>query len=510
MRRAKGSVYRPVVTRRVDGKQKRRRTKFYWASYTDNAGVPQRHVLKLPNGMRITDKDVARSELDKIINRLERMAVGLIDPMVEAAGMPMRVVLARYVRHLRRNKCSTKHVDQVLCYVKFLMAKGEIHRLGEFNEERIDRALGIVAGGGRSPRTVNVYRQCTHSMCEWCIKVARIMDRNPVRAVGRRNEAADTRKVRRSLSIDEARRLLEVCGPRKLFYSVQLWAGIRVAEVRALEWRDLELEGDRPCVRLRAETTKTKRADELPLHPDLAKALAKAKAPFAKPTDRVFKTAPRLRTFKGGWYRRRGERRYLTGDLDRAGIPFEDDRGRTVDLHALRTTFISWLGFYGVDPRAQIMLARHAPQGVTLRNYQDFGVFDLWAQIRKLPPIRAEGEAERLRATGTEHSAPASVRLDPVVRPVVQQAGRLGGSLAADGRNDANVSAACHGEKNLQDKGEKAFFRPQGDSGRQDLNLRLPAPKAGHLSRQKARKTLENSILRLLVAFANRCIQSHS
>lgn len=153
------------------------------------------------------------------------MAVGLLDPMVEAAGLPMRVVVARYVRHLRRNKCSTRDIDQVFCYVKFLMAKGEIYRLGEFNEERIDRALGIVAGGGRSPRTVNIYRRCAHSMCEWCLKVARTLDRNLVTAVGRRNEAADTRKVRRSLSIDETRRLLEVCGPRLLFYSVQRGPG---------------------------------------------------------------------------------------------------------------------------------------------------------------------------------------------------------------------------------------------------------------------------------------------
>src|SRR3990172_1745048 len=63
------------------------------------------------------------------------------------------------------------------------------------------------------------------------------------------------------------------------------------------------------------------------------------------------------------------------------------DRGRTIDRPALRTTFVSWLGMYGVDPRAQIVLARHAPTGVTLRHYQDFTLFDLWAEIRKLPNL---------------------------------------------------------------------------------------------------------------------------
>ena len=68
----------------------------------------------------------------------------------------------------------------------------------------------------------------------------------------------------------------------------------------------------------------------------------------------------------------------------------------------MRTTFISWLGLNGVDPRAQIQLARHSPRGVTLRNYQDFTLFDLWAEIRKLPSIRPPGAEDRATGTGGE------------------------------------------------------------------------------------------------------------
>jgi len=127
--------------------------------------------------------------------------------------------------------------------------------------------------------------------------VARIIERNPAAAVERR-------KKRRALTIDQGRRLLEVCGPRRLRYSIHLWAGLRVSETGALQWRNLDLDpdGDRPCIRLRAETTKSKRADELPLHTDLAEALRDAKPPFAKPTDRVFKTTPILRTLKPVFY----------------------------------------------------------------------------------------------------------------------------------------------------------------------------------------------------------------
>ena len=102
----------------------------------------------------------------------------------------------------------------------------------------------------------------------------------------------------------------------------------------------------------------------------------------------MFKSAPTLRTFKGGWQSKKRGGKWTDGDLQRAGIRVEDDRGHTVDLHGLRTAFISWLGFYGVDPRAQSVLARQPPKGVTLRNYQDFNMFDLWGEMAKPPSPR--------------------------------------------------------------------------------------------------------------------------
>ena len=79
------------------------------------------------------------------------------------------------------------------------------------------------------------------------------------------------------------------------------------------------------------------------MHLDLTGGLAAARPPFAEPSDCGVATKPTLKTFKR--------------DLGRAGIPFRDDNGRTVDLHAMKTTFVSWLGQHGVDPRAQTILS---------------------------------------------------------------------------------------------------------------------------------------------------------
>jgi integrase len=429
-RTSKGFVYRPTKTA---GK----RTRFYWASYRDADGEARRHVLKLPNGDRVTEKSVAEKLLRDILQRVEHQAAGLIDKTVENAAIPMRVVLARYLRHLRRKGCTRSHIDQVRVYLRSIIDRTGMVRLADFNEDRIDRALGMIANEGVSPRTVNVYRRCAHSLAQWALTVARILDRNPVSVIAKRNEAVDRRKSRRSLTIGQARELLDAAGPRRLFYAVQLWTGLRVSEVLSLQWGDIELDGERPCVRLRAGTTKARRADELPLHPDLSTALAAAKPTFVQGSDPIFKTAPTLRTFKSDLIRARIATKDKKGEIITA-----DGQGRTIDRHALRTTFITWLGEYGVDYRSQIRLARHSPQGITLRNYQDFSVFDLWAEIRKLPGFPTE-TGQKAQATNGKMVVPPVAPTGGLERASGSSSGirrKSGGNIRIDVSGCGDVS----------------------------------------------------------------------
>lgn len=280
-------VYRKTTkTRGRNGKTKRVKRGGYRAVYVDAKGRQHDEVLKLPNGQRVYDRAVAEEQVRRIKKRVEREAAGIIDPMVKAAATPIRVVLARYVRHLRRKRVGRRHIRQVVACIKAMMESGHMERLADFNVTNIDKALGTVADKSRAARTINVYRQCCFSLAEWAVK-NELLDRNPAAVIDRRNEAADTRKVRRSLTVDQAYRLLGVGGPRRLYYAVALWTGLRVKETLALQWGDIDFDGDRPGIRLRATATKSKRADELPLHPDLARSLQEAKPPFAKPTDRV-------------------------------------------------------------------------------------------------------------------------------------------------------------------------------------------------------------------------------
>lgn len=129
----------------------------------------------------------------------------------------------------------------------------------------------------------------------------------------------------------------------------------------------------------------------------------------AQPSDRVFKSAPTLRTFKSDLFRAG-----IADKLEDGRISTADKNGRTLDRHAMRTTFVTRLGHYGVDYRAQVVPARHSPQGITLRNYQDFSVFDLWSEIRKLPGLEPEPQ-QAGKATGSLGGAGVGPPVGPMV-----------------------------------------------------------------------------------------------
>jgi len=406
--RAKGFVFRPVVTGRRNGRRHRRRGSFYWAQYRDHTGETVRRSLRLPNGQGITDKAVAESELRRVLDLEQRRAAGMENAFIEAASTPVRLVLARYIRHLRGLRRSRVHIRKSLARIKWLVEHAEIERLAHLQSDKIATGLDTLAGKDLAPKTINDYRAAVFGFCRWLVEVAKLLESNPVAPVPARQRRGDVRKVRRALRPDEARTLLGVAPKRAMFYRVQMLSGLRVGELRALQWRDVDLDSDRPAIIPRAETTKSKRSDPIPLQTELADALRQMRPAFAQPTDRIFRTVPTLTTFKA--------------DLARAGIPVADDQGRTLDRHALRTTFVTWLSSEAkADLRTAQRLARHTDPRLTLGSYTDVRLLDHHGAINRLPSLDPERDHSRARATGTHGRAE-----DLVVLPVVPSAATSG------------------------------------------------------------------------------------
>ena len=98
------------VMRTVRGRKVKRRSRFYRVRYVGRTGKRHEYTLKLQNGERVTDKSVATTIFDEILKSDEREGVGLIDPFIESASLPMCVVVARYIRHLRGKRSSRSDV----------------------------------------------------------------------------------------------------------------------------------------------------------------------------------------------------------------------------------------------------------------------------------------------------------------------------------------------------------------------------------------------------------------
>ncbi len=199
---------------------------------------------------------------------------------------------------------------------------------------------------------------------------------------------------KRGRSHRQADALLKVAGPRHLIYFLALRTGLRRSELRDLQWGDLRIAPSvrRPHIALRAEATKAKRADSLPLKDDIIEALRQARPVDAKPTDSIFASTPKMLTFRS--------------DLKKAGITEYDDRGRKVCFHSLRVTYGTWLAQAGVAPRVHMELMRHTDMKLTMTFYTDPRLLDTAGAMNDLPGFEngTPQESERSVAlrTGTD------------------------------------------------------------------------------------------------------------
>lgn len=465
-------VYRPVVTKtNKAGRKLRKRTRYYWLGYSKTCdGRGGCEPLTAPDGTRISTRDAAEAELARRLALRERRAVGLTNQFIEAATMPVRKLLANYLHHLRRKRrrsgrpLSRRYLQQTAHAGRWVVDRG-MTQLKDLQPDRIEAALATLTHLGKSPKTVNDYRGKLHSLCEFAITVARVLERNPVKVVSA--IGGGPTKVRRALTADEAARLLHAARlrplaeygrasvakddaertkrrdtwrkapltrdmidaaaergratlqhrptlitklerrghERALWYELAVLTGLRVGEIAALTWSNLDLNTLPARIRLTAAKTKSERADVLPLKHSLAEKLRALREPSkGKPTDPVFSTTPTRRSF--------------LKDCEAAGIirvnprgrQIPDDRGRTIDLHALRTTFITWLSVAETAPRTAQKLARHSTITLTMGTYTDDRLLDGASAIEKLPTLAPDEEPESIpmRATGTDESAVAA------------------------------------------------------------------------------------------------------
>jgi integrase len=139
----------------------------------------------------------------------------------------------------------------------------------------------------KKAKTLNEYLTNVGAFFGWLENEERSAH-NPVCSVRRIENHGERTRQRRSLTHEEAERLISLESPWASDYWIALETGLRRGEVEQLEWRDLRLELEKPFLCARSATTKDQKGAHMPLSPALAGKLQQLRPERFEPKARVF------------------------------------------------------------------------------------------------------------------------------------------------------------------------------------------------------------------------------
>ena len=360
---------------------------------------------------RTTDRRAAERILSKHVANTALMREGVIDPrqgrFSDEDRRPLAEHIQSYLDHCVRAEQAAKHIAEKRRHLtRILMGTGAT-RLSELTADLLERHLYDLRESGLSARTVNFARQSAVAFLNWLVRSGRV-ESNPLAIVAKLDESRDRRLVRRPLTDDELGRLLDtVPACRKAWYLGAALAGLRRGDLQRLSWGDVDFHAGTITIRY----GKARRVDTLSMHRQLASELKRLHAEHpALPTARVFPTSVTALTVQKDFLRAGLARREAVTDDDgeivmigkgsrrrpKTRIVTTDEEGRTIDLHALRTTLATNLVRRGTPSQITQRIMRHADIRTTQRHYIVLGLADTAAHLDALPDI---GEADGGKAT---------------------------------------------------------------------------------------------------------------
>jgi integrase len=499
---AKGKARTALLTTGKDGSDRVIiESPFFIAKYRDGAGL----VREIATGCK--DETAARQVLADLERRAELVLSNVMTASEAAIGdhqaTPLAVHFAAYLAHLEAAGTCTVYRANAERQLNRLAADCSFGRLSDLNRAALERWLVTRAREGMGARTRNSYLVTATCFANWCAdpNVQRLAG-NPFAGIVKANEKADPRRQRRAMTEAELLRLLPIArsrplrealtvrkGPRKgeryadvrpevrarldlvgreraLIYKTLVLSGLRKGELASLTVGQLYLDGPVCYAALDAADEKNGEGSDIPLRDDLADDL---RAWLADKLDRLQQAAltdgspipARLPPDAPVFAVPSQLCKILDRDLQLAGIAKRDDRGRTLDVHALRTTFGTLLSKGGVMPRTAQAAMRHSKIELTMGVYTDPKLLDVRGALDTLPALSLDGEtAERqaMRATGTDsmHKDLGQSLLAPTLAPTVDFSGHFGAipvKMAADDKSregGRTLDVTASGDKTKQ------------------------------------------------------------
>ena len=418
------ALFRKVQTRYFtkDGKRCRRDTqgaiaravqsKTWSGRYKDADGILREKALS-------TNKAAARILLGELVVRTERSKSGLSDRFEEHHKTLLKQHLDDFKQHLAGKGNCERHVKLTFQRVQRVLTECQWRRIGDIDGDSLntwlkDRRDAEDFGASTS----NGYLTAVKSFTRWLVRSQRTA-RDPLAFLSRVNTAADIRRTRRALSVDDFGLLIDaaressdtICGlsgeSREMLYVMASYTGLRASELASLTERSIDFDSEPPTVTVEAAYSKHRQRDVLPLHPELALRLRGWLSERSPGPDNESPVLPMTTAvaakpdplWPGRWAAARHAAEMLRHDLEEAEIPYVDESGAVFDFHALRGQFITEMARNGVSLVVASKLARHGDPSLTARFYTHLNITDLAGAVDRLPSIPT-GESDLKAANG--------------------------------------------------------------------------------------------------------------
>ncbi len=524
--RWKDHAGKPRTARVFTGRNGAPRISVMAATYTAKYRDGSRIVRETATGCR--SKDAARAVLKELVDRAEKVRAGILtseeDAIANQQSVRFNLHVDAYTDCLESRGTTAAHRTEQARYLRRLAEDCGWGMLADVQRDHLERWMVGQARRQMGARNQNAHRNAALAFCRWCVQTQRLL-KSPLDGVAKADEKSDRRRQRRALTADELGRLLDAArrrplldattvnrGPRKgqrvvrvsehtrhtklrlgreraLIYKALVLTGLRRNELASLTVESLVLDTPVPHVVLHPEHEKNRQGSEIPLRADLAQDLGRwvadelerhqdrARAAGAPAPDRLPANTPLL-TVPTGLVK------ILDRDLELAGIAKKDERGRTVDVHALRHTFATLLSKGGTAPRTAQAALRHGSIDLTMNVYTDPKLLDVAGALDSLPalPLSDQDADDAVRATGTAGGAAA---LAPTLAPDWRKRGQTPSSAdmpTGEERGPNSRGARPRIPRGARERGTPPAQRAGGKwSGRLDLNQRPPDPQSGAL-----------------------------
>jgi len=425
-------------------------TKTYYAKYRDGSGI----VRTAPTGCK--DSTAARKVLSNLEKRAENVKSGIATTSEDASITFQKTAIGQHFETYQGHQAA-KGNDAVRLKndkARFdrLCSECGWRQLSDLTGDSLATWLANRTKDGKpmSAGNRNEFRQVMVGFANWCVRTNRLLA-NPFANVSRADAKADQRRKRRALTEAELLRLLDVARrrpldealmirrgkdkgklaasvrddvrqqlvrlgrERALIYKTLVLTGLRKSELASLTVGQLHLEVAYPFADLAPEDEKNREGSRIPLRRDLADELSawiSDKATIGAGSIAGAERRDGIMSNKLLFNVPAGLLRILDRDLAAAGIPKRDERGRTVDVHAMRHSFGTLLSKGGVAPRTAQAAMRHSSIDLTMNTYTDPKLLDIHGALDALPSLRLDSQEARLQeanctAQGDRQFAPA-------------------------------------------------------------------------------------------------------